>query len=379
MTFPCPHCRRQVDLDETLLHQYAAPMRAHWEAQTRQKVLAEQRAERDELEGRLTEQEAEIKSLRAQEAELLRDRRKLEDEKENLERTKERMRGEIRTQERADADQRAEETFQEKLRRKDEETRQLEDKLKRVVEKLEEAQRRSGTGSPQQEGIARQDLFAEDLQRRFPEDRITVTPRGKRGADVTQVVRAGRRDCGVIQWECKRTAAWNAEWSPKLAGEVGRSGAQFGVIVSEVLPSGIDGSGQAGGVWACDYDHAWDLAAGLRQAVLAVYRHVAANACRADIAGKVYDYIATGGFEARYKATEGAVAKLRQEIGQDQRVTQQRCKRMEQLTDVIREEGLQGIVLDIISLGGEIPPTARAELPEGAPPEPPTNDAGSIA
>ena len=381
-TISCPRCGGQFELGEAYVHQLVAPIRAEWEVQTRQQVLAAQRAERDELQGRLTEREAEIKGLRAQEAELLRDRRTLEDDKEDLERAKERMRDEIRTQERADAEKRAQETFQEKLRRKDEETRQLEDKLKRVGEKLEEAQRRSGTGSPQQEGIARQDLFAEELQRRFPGDVITVTPRGKRGADVTQVVRAGRRDCGVIQWECKRTAAWNAEWSGKLAGEVGRSEAQFGVIVSEALPAGIDGSGRAGGVWACDYDHAWDLAAGLRQAVLAVYRHVAANAGRADIAGKVYDYIATGGFEARYKATEGAVAKLRQEIGQDQRVTQQRCKRMEQSIDVIWEEGFLGIVLDIISLGGEIPPAARAELPEGAPPElpaAPNDDSGSVA
>jgi len=61
----------------------------------------------------------------------------------------------------------------------------------------------------------------------------------------------------------------------------------------------LDGSGQAGDVWACDYGHAWDLAAGLRQAIIAVYRHEAANAARAGIAGKVYDYFATGGFEAR--------------------------------------------------------------------------------
>ena len=37
--------------------------------------------------------------------------------------------------------------------------------------------------------------------------------------------------------------------------------------------------------------------------------------------------------------------------------------------DEIREQGLQGIVLDIIGLGGEIPPAARAELPEGEFPE----------
>jgi hypothetical protein len=70
------------------------------------------------------------------------------------------------------------------------------------------------------------------------------------------------------------------------------------VIVSEALPTGTDGSGPAGDVWACDYGHAWDLATGLRQAIIAVHRHVAANAARARM---IYDYIATGGFGARNK------------------------------------------------------------------------------
>jgi hypothetical protein len=152
---------------------------------------------------------------------------------------------------------------------------------KRVREQLEDAQRKSGTGSRQQEGLARQELFAEELQHRFPGDLIMVTERGRGGPDVTQVVRAGRLDCGVILWECKRTVAWGPQWPGKLAGEVRRSGARFGVIVSEVLPAAVAGSGQAGDVWACDYGHAWDLAAGLRQAVIAVRRHEAANAARA--------------------------------------------------------------------------------------------------
>jgi hypothetical protein len=141
------------------------------------------------------------------------------------------------------------------------------------------------------------------------------------------------------------------------------------VIVSEVLPAAVDGSGQAGDVWACDYGRAWDLAAGLRQAVIAVRRHESANAARAGIAGRVYDYIATGGFEARYKAMERALDKLGQELDQEQRITRQRWKRLERLAEHIREEGLRGIVLDIIGLGGEIPPAATAELPEDAPPE----------
>ena len=394
-TVRCPHCGQEIQLDEAITHQLAAPMRAHWEAETRQQIedelrtagacdLEAQQEKREELEGRLREQETQIKELRDHEAGLLRDRRRLEDEKEDLEREKERMRDEIRKQERADADRRArqhadddlrraEESYQEQLRCKDEEhdtrTRQLEDQLNRVRAKLEEAQRKSGTGSRQQEGLARQDLFGEELQRRFPADLITVTRTGKRGPDVTQVVRAGRLDCGVILWECKRTAAWGLEWPRKLAGEVRKAGARFGVIVSEVLPVGMDASGQAGDVWACDYGHAWDLAAGLRQAIIAVYRHEAANAARAGIAGRVYDYFATGGFEARYKAMEQALDRLSHELDQDQRATQQRWKRLERITGEIRDQGLRGIVLDIIGVGGDIPPAAQAELPEHPPPE----------
>ena len=317
----CPHCGREVQLDEAIAHQLAAPMRAGWEAKMRQQLTDEVRAahasDMEELEGRLHQRDGQIKELKAQEVGLLRDRRKLEDEKEDLEREKERMRDEIRKQERADAEdrtrqhaeedlRRTQESYQEQLRRKEADhgtrTRQLEDQLKRVSAQLEEAQRKSATGSRQQEGIARQDLFGEELQRRFPADLITVAPQGKRGPDVTQVVRVGHLDCGVILWECKRTADWGKDWPHKLAGEIHRARARFGVIVSEVLPPGMDGSGPVGEVWACDYGHAWDLAAGLRQAIIAVYRHEAANAGRAGTAGKLYDYIATGGFEARYKS-----------------------------------------------------------------------------
>ena len=218
--------------------------------------LEDQRDKSHELEGRLKERDQQIKELRTDEAKLLRDRRKLEDEKDDLEREKERMRDEIRKQERDEAERRAKERsaeelrrtqsdYQEKLLRKQDEhdtrTRQLKEQLKRVNAQLEDAQRKSSSSARQQEGVARQDLFAEDLRGRFPDDQIIVTGVGKRGPDVTQVVRIGRLDCGVILWECKRTAAWSMEWPRKLAGEVGAAEARFGVIVSEILPADIEG------------------------------------------------------------------------------------------------------------------------------------------
>ena len=386
----CPHCGQQVLLDEAIAHQLAEPMRAGWEAEMRQAIdkeisavyarnLEDEQAKNNDLASRLTERDQQIKELRLGEAELLRDRRKLEDEKEDLQREKERLRDDIRKEERDAADKRAKERAADELRRAeadfeekiglkqqehDTRTRQLEEQLRRVNAQLEEAHRKSGISSRQQEGVAWQDVFALELRTRFADDLITVTGVGKRGPDVTQVVRIGHLECGVILWECKRTAAWNAEWPRKLATEVRGAGARFGVIVSDVLPPGTDGSGQVGDVWACDYSHAWHLAAGLRQAIIAVYRHEAANAARTGIAEKVYDYIATGGFEGRYKAMEQAIDRIAAELETDQRTSLQRWKRLEKLIAELRDQGLDGIVLDIIGVGGEIPPAARAELPD---------------
>jgi DNA repair exonuclease SbcCD ATPase subunit len=124
----CPHCGREVQLDEAIAHQLAAPMRAGWEAEIRQQIgeevraayaseLEVQRAGREELEGRLRERDSQIQELKAHEAGLLRDRRKLEDEKDDLEREKERARDEIRKQERVFADRRASQRAEEELRR----------------------------------------------------------------------------------------------------------------------------------------------------------------------------------------------------------------------------------------------------------------------
>lgn len=123
-------------------------------------------------------------------------------------------------------------------------------------------------------------MFAEELRERFPGDEITVTARGQAGADVAQRVRLGSRDCGTILWECKRAANWSGAWIGKLTDDTGKAGAAFGVIVSETLPHGMDGSGRVDDVWVCEFGYAVHLAAGLRWAVIAASQYEAANAAR---------------------------------------------------------------------------------------------------
>jgi hypothetical protein len=394
-TIRCPHCGQEIQLDEAIAHQLAAPLRTRWEEEIRQQIgtevrsayaqdLADQTKKRTELEEQLKERDSKIKDLQDKETQLLKATRQLEEEKAALDLERERMRADISREERdkatklanerADLElQRKESDRQEAERRKEEEyqvkVRQLEDQLTRVKNQLSEAERKARTGSRQEEGYARQEVFAADLQDRFPDDRLHVTRRGERGADVAQEVRVGEYLCGTILWECKGTAAWSGTWPAKLADDVNQAGASVGIIVSTVLPAGIDGFGQRDGAWVCGYEVAAVLATGLREKVISERRHELASA-GAGSADRVYNYVMTGDFGVRFRMLGQIAAKLLQDLEQDKRALEQRWKRTERRIHEL-DATLGAIPLDlrdVLGADADLPPALRAELPGTATP-----------
>jgi hypothetical protein len=373
----CPRCGQQFPLTDALAEELAGHVLAGKESVLREQIGKDVRAEYahnlQEMQDKLQDQEKAlqhdsgvIKRLRETEVQLRQERRKLEDDRDALQAEKERMRDEIRKQERDEAERKSQGRYEAELRQKDEahavEMRELEEKLKRVNSQLDEARRKGATGSRQEEGFTQQDLFAEELLRRFPGDEITVTPRGMAGADVTQVVRLGGHDCGMLLWECKRAANWSGTWIGKLADDVAKASADLGVIVSEELPPGMSSSGLVDSIWVTDYPHAPTLAAGLREAVMSAWRHKLANAGRGDTAAKVYDYIATGGFADRYAAAERALDAQLETLRKEKRYYAQSWAQREQQIDKTRAN-LTGMVADLIRVGAELRSTAIAELP----------------
>lgn len=373
----CPRCGEQFPLTDALAEELAGHVLAGKETVLREQIAKDLRAryalDIEAMKDRLREQETAlrqdsevIKKLRDTEVHLRQDRRKLEDDRNALQAEKERMRDEIRKQERDEAERRSLEGHGEELRQKDEahalQVRELEEKLNRVNTQLDEARRKGARGSRQEEGFTQQDLFAEELRRRFPADEITVTPRGVSGGDVTQAVRLGGHDCGVILWECKHAARWSGAWIGKLADDVTKAGASLGAIVSAEMPAGLDSSGLIDSIWVTDYRHATTLAAGLREAVITAWRHKVANAGRDDTAAKVYDYIATGGFADRYSAAERALDAQLETLRKEKRYYGQSWAQREQQIEKTRAN-LVGMVADLVRIGAELPSTALAELP----------------
>jgi hypothetical protein len=103
--------------------------------------------------------------------------------------------------------------------------------LERVKQALDRAQK-AGTSGELAGEVAERTLV-ERLGDVFEEDQITPTGKGKRGADVLQVVRGG----GSILWESKdRYENWSNEWLPKLKRDRDEAKASIGVLVTTVGP-----------------------------------------------------------------------------------------------------------------------------------------------
>lgn len=386
----CDNCGnvQEVHLDAALLDQCVEPLLKAREAEIYKKAdvkahasyeraLEEERGKREVVEEALEKRDQQLKEERDAKTELLRKQLELEDDIADYEHKMAQERLEIRKDERtkaqADAKKRAEEEslerdakHEEQMRRQAEEyevkLRGRDDQLKRVTDEVEVLRRKADSGVPTEEGLARQDLYGDELRRCFPDDLITVTPRGKPGWDVDQVVRHGKLECGPIPQEVKR-AKFQDEYVRVLAARVRKNpAAKFGILVCLTLPPGTKGTSQIGDIWVTDFAHAIGAITMLREMVIMLHWSEMAGAAKADSAAKVHDYFTSpSGLGARYRALEEIADRLSGDNGKFDQYSQRHVARTHRNIGEIRDLVLQGIYLDLIRLGVEIPPWLDSE------------------
>jgi hypothetical protein len=325
----------------------------------------------EELRAELARKDQELKQTRAEEKKAREERRRLQEEKDGWELEKARMRdqitGEVRTAEERRASQQAQIQLDRAARDHQTELREKDNYIQGLKKELEAAHRKASAGPrPQEKGLARQELLGEELQARWPGDDVRLVGRGERGGDLVHVVRDGGRDCGIILWECKDQQRWRKDWLAKLSRDVERHRAAFGVIVTTALPPEVSGSARLGDVVVCDFSLATHLAEGFRQMLITSSQYESANLARQDAAGKVYDYITTGGFCPRLEKVVEYVREETRILDMERNYHQRRWTEREQaLREMIT--GVFAMASELAAAGAELPPPLRAELP--APPD----------
>ncbi len=389
----CPQCDAEIPLTEAISHQVGERLRREFEATAREteathtRALAEKEAElesalaqeRSQIEAAATaraeesvnvrlgdliarndEQAVRLAEAEEKELALLKDKRELQQQREALDLEVARTLDEERATLVAGATEQLEEQYRLKLREKD---ITLELMTKRI-ESLRAAadQKRSGL---QGEVLERE--IEDVLRESFPSDAIEPVKSGKRGADVLQRVRSSRGlDCGTLLWESKNAKNWSNAWAEKLKEDRQAEKADMAILVSSVLPEGVQRIAFHDGVWVCDFSSATTLATALRLALVEIDQARTIDANRTQAMDALYEYLCGREFQHRVASTVQAAVAMKNDLDTEKRATERAwAKREKQIESLTRNSaGMYGELQAIV--GAALQPIPILELPRGS-------------
>ena len=296
-----------------------------------------------ELQEVLKQREGKLAEAQKAQADLLKKQRELDDAKRELELTVEKrvqagLEG-VRDQARKEAE--------EGLKLKVSEKEQT---IISMQKQIEELRRKAEQGSQQLQGEVLELQLEAMLQAKFPHDRIEPVPKGEHGGDILhRVVLPSGVICGTILWETKRTKNWSDGWLAKLREDQRTAKAEIAVVVSAVLPKGVDTFDHIDGIWVTHPRAILPVALSLRQTLIEVNSARQASEGQQTKTELVYQYLTGPRFRLRVQAIVEAFSAMKEDLDKERKVImKQWSKRDEQIERVMQSTvgmygDLQGI------------------------------------
>jgi hypothetical protein len=329
---------------------------AEAENKAAQKLAGQYAEQLKELQQSLAEKDAAIRSFREQELELRKRQRQLEEDRESFELAAARKLDEEREKIRAETLKKVAEAHRLKDLEKDKVINDLRSSL-------EDMKRKAEQGSMETQGEVLEQDFEAQLKAFFVHDDIQPVPKGIRGADLVQTVRTPiGAETGILLWETKNTKAWSSAWIPKLKDDMIEVRASIAILVSVVLPEGVNRFGQLDGVWVSDPLSALPLAAALREQLMAVGRERIASIGKGEKMEALYQYLAGVEFKQKIEGIVEAFTSMQDQLNRERRAMERHWKQREkEIERVVKNTvGLYGDMQGII--GGQIPAIPALEL-----------------
>ncbi len=292
--------------------------------------LSEKAREVKELQEVLSAREAKLAEAQLAQADLIRKQRELDDARRELELNIEKRVQDSLAVVRQHAKREAEEGLKLKVLEKDQ-------TIASMQQKIEELKRKAEQGSQQLQGEV-QELELEGLLRaKFPYDVIEPVAKGEFGGDVLQrVMSPGGQLGGTILWESKRTRNWSEGWLVKLREDQRAAKAEVAILVSQVLPKGIETFDILEGVWITSPRAALPVATALRQTLLQVTLARQLADGQQTKTEMVYGYLTGPRFKHRVEAIVEAFSSMQEDLDRERKVIlKQWAKREQQIERVM--------------------------------------------
>lgn len=363
-TILCPHCGKNVELTEAFTHQMRETVRQEQAAQHKLELekakleatdAALKKAEEKlklQLQNAQNEAEETIKrnrELQEQILELTKDIRELKNK--DQERELEMQKALLREREKIEIE--VSKTEQEKARL---DKMELQKKLEDTQKALEEAQRKAQQSSQQLQGEVLELDMEQQLRDNFPTDDVAPVPKGVEGADLLQTVRNKfGQTAGVLIWELKRTKSWDGKWTARLRENKRKIDANIAIIVSEVLPKGIENFGYYENVWVSSYAYAMPLANVLRIGLFELAVAKATTANKDERLEALFNYLVKDGFRNKFEAQVEGIIALKNDLESEQRSTVRMWKK--------RETELKRLMTNVAVMYGELQGILGSSLP----------------
>ena len=304
------------------------------------KAQAEEAARTKDLQDALAEQGAKLKKAQDAELAVRKQQRALEQEKEEFELTVQRKMDAERKKIAEEAERKAAEAQELKMR-------EMGDREAALKKQLEDMKRRMEQGSQERQGEMLEEALKEVLERRFPYDRFEDVAKGKRGADILQVVYGPTgKACGKILWESKNTKEFAKDWIGKLKRDQADAGAEFAVLMTVAMPREVRDFDYVDDVWITNYRSAIGLCTALRDGLIKVARQKAVDAGQGSMKDVVYEYVTGEEFSRRIKSIVGAYAQMQSDLESEKRAMLKIWKK--------REKQISIVVDNAVEMRGEI-------------------------
>jgi len=257
-------------------------------------------------------------------ADLIKKQRELDDAKRELELTVEKRVEAGLTEVRTQAKREAEDGLKLKVMEKDQTIASMQQKIEELKQKAEQ-------GSQQLQGEVLELEMENLLRAKFPYDIIEPVPKGEFGGDALQRVNSQSGQlCGTILWESKRTKNWSDGWLVKLREDQRSAKAEVSVLVSQVLPKGVESFDVVDGVWVTSPRAALPVATILRQTLMQLSTARQVTEGQQTKTEMVYQYLTGPRFRHRVEAIVEAFSSMQEDLDKERKaIMKQWAKRQE--------------------------------------------------
>jgi hypothetical protein len=325
------------------------------EIEISKKVKAKLEEENTEKIAKLTEENsdriANMEKELTEKSEKLRELNKMEGQIAQLQREKLEMKDAIE----AEAQKQLNTTLQqerEKIRKQEDDKNEL--KFKELQKQLEEQKklteemkRKQEQGSMQLQGEVLELAIEEYLANNFPLDTIDEIKKGANGADCLQIVNTREaQNCGSIYYESKRTKAFQPTWIEKFKNDIRDKKANIGVLVTEVLPTGMERMGLKDGIWICTFDEFKGLCVVLRQSIINIHHAVQGQENKGDKMAMLYDFLTSNEFRLQMEGIVEGFTTMQTDLDSEKRAMTRIWKQ--------REKQLEKVVQNTLGMYGGI-------------------------